>query len=115
MLGTEKGEMYHLLIRESMGGSAGHYNGWPCTGANFYYDRNGEIIKFTNYPLDDPDIYRGTFRIAVDPRGRCQTLPEVFFKIIDCYTDKRAPPHANRIIEETAGHYNVLALLSLIL
>jgi len=103
MFGEKNGEMMHLLIRESIGGSAGYEEGHPCTAANFYYDKEtGEIKIFSNYPLREPNVTDGTFRIIVD-----QSKINPFYKIINIYPGKESSPEANLVLEESVKTYNI--------
>ena len=69
-------EMEEHLLHESMGGNAGDYHGIPCTAANFEFNKyGGEIRKFTNYRRD-PELARGTFRLACPSDGPSYVIIE---------------------------------------
>jgi hypothetical protein len=92
-------EMYMFLIKESFGGTAGYYEGEPCGAANFYYDKSGRIVKFSNWP--EEGLYRGTFRIVSHP-----TSDWPFGKIVGVYLDKNSPEESKRILQECVEEYN---------
>ena len=49
MLKKGEGGLPDLISTESMGGNAGHWNGHPCVGANFYFNSmDGRIMFFGN-------------------------------------------------------------------
>jgi hypothetical protein len=111
MLSEKRDGMFYQLTRESIGGNAGRYSEWQCTGANFWYNKDGEILKFTNQPNEQ--AYLGTFRIAVDLNNR-ESYLGIFFRILDCYFDKNSPELTNKVIEKSADCYNTLSILSLL-
>ena len=67
MLGDEKGGMRHLLLGESIGGTAGPMH----SGANFICDREGRIVYFGNY--SEGEFYRG-----MDAEKRRQYFEAIF-------------------------------------
>jgi hypothetical protein len=92
-------EMYKFLSKESFGGNAGYYEGKPCGAANFYYDKSGRIVKFSNWP--EEGLYRGTFKVVFHPASDWP-----FGKIVEVYLDKNSPEESKRILQETVEEYN---------
>ncbi|MEM4318711.1 MAG: hypothetical protein QW244_01735 [Candidatus Pacearchaeota archaeon] len=107
MFNAERGGMYHLLMRESVGGNAGYYEDRPCVAANFLYNEKGEIVEFTNYREGREKLYKGTFRIVVNPKGK-KSYKEIYEKIVDVFLDKNSPKESQEIIKESAKEYNKL-------
>jgi hypothetical protein len=68
MRSYEEGGM--LSLEESIGGNAGTWMDLPCYGARFYYNDNGEIIRFgniQNVPKEIRENYKeGIFHIAIN-------------------------------------------------
>lgn len=106
MRSTKEGGMEFTLLRESIGGNAGCYEGIPCGGANFRYDKNtGLILYFGN--IQDlpreilPISVEGTFRVPVDliinsPVG-----------VSAVYLDGNPSEDAEKAIRETVIKYNL--------
>ncbi|MEM2713879.1 MAG: hypothetical protein QXE64_02075 [Candidatus Pacearchaeota archaeon] len=106
MFNSERGGMYYLLMKESVGGNAGYYGDKPCVAANFLYNEKGEIVEFTNY-REGKKLYKGTFRIVVNPKGK-KSYKEIYEKIVNVFLDKDSPKESQEIIKKCAEEYNKL-------
>ena len=92
------------------------WEGLPCLGANFFYERqDGEILFFTNHPYWKlPDKIKrnwrypeeGTFRIAVDIRIGPLIEGTGKKRIVDIRIPGSIPDEAKYNIEETVRIYN---------
>lgn len=60
------GQMWELLMKESMGGNAGVYKGKPCVCANFYYDERTGDLDFANGFDKGQTAPKGYFKLAFD-------------------------------------------------
>jgi hypothetical protein len=95
-----EGHMPDLLITESMGGNAGSWNGYMCSGVSFCYDTNGEMVYFENIqhiPLELQHLPMGIFRVANTPNGAI---------IIDIKVENDVSPLAKQNIETAVNLYN---------
>lgn len=116
LTGSDEGSLKYAInkSRESLGGST--YQGYPCFGANFFYDGNSGEIKYFGNVQDTPEEIRryhsGTLRIAYLPRN---------IRIVELMIDTdvdignwrlmglQAPsPEARRTLEETVHEFNKL-------
>jgi len=102
MMGSKKNQMIGILTRESMGGNAGEYEGFPCVVANFYYDKNtGEISGFTNYSIKGENLVEGSFRVIVD-----MSLKNPFLKIIEKHFSLESSKDAMENLTKSVDLYN---------
>lgn len=115
--------MIDLLNRESMGGNAGTYNGYPCVGLNFYFDREtGKINAFGNHQNLAREIIvmnaHGIIRVAIKmPKGEemmrliqsgNKEKIRRHLKIINYSIDNAVSALAEDIIKVTIQEYNNL-------
>ncbi len=108
MTSNEMGGMPELIIKESRGGNAGTWEvnkkKLPCTGANFYYDRNtGAIQYFENFQLVPTEIRErfshGIFRLAIDFPGSGK------YRIVQIHIEEMTPL-AKEVIGMSAIFFN---------
>jgi len=97
---NKEGGMQYLLIRESIGGTAGMHGQYPCAGANFFYDgTNGKMEYFGNWQDVPPEIrarnQKDIFRV-VWPIGT----------IVSYSPPTSTTALTRRNLEETVKHYN---------
>ena len=113
---SKRGSMIFQLMKESIGGNAGTWEGLSCRATNFVYDnQTGKIFVFTNNAYElIPRLYRapeikrkltgdlveGTYRIAVDNKKRHRT------RIISLRTSSNTADLARETLEETVRVYN---------
>jgi len=92
--------MPDLIITESMGGNAGSWNGYTCSGVSFCYDAKGEMVYFENIqhvPSDLRHLPMGIFRVANTPIGAI---------VIDIKIEHIISPLAQQNIETAVNLYN---------
>ncbi len=98
MRSSEKGGMEKLIQGESMAGNAGTESGYPCFGANFFYDKKGEIKYFGNHgekvPREFRNLPKGTFKILLDLKNGIERIVDIF------NMDKK------EVLLLTASHHN---------
>lgn len=107
MINPYEGGMVGLLFEESIGGNAGDWNGFPCAGANFVFDKNtGEILYFENFqalPQELKNKPRGVMKVALDVRGELGGD----FRIISYQLDeKKLYKSVQNNIEESIRRFN---------
>lgn len=101
MKGNEKGDLMPLIMGESFGGNAGRYQGNPCVGANFYFDRQSGEIKYFENCQNVPDEIRNQHREGI----LTLVFKDNYLKVIDAKFS-RASDNARKVLEETMVQYN---------
>ncbi len=99
-----RGGMLDLVNKESMGGNAGFYQGYPAVAANFYFNpTTGEIVYFRNIQDVPPDIRawhaKGTFLAAVDIRSGK-------YSIFKFWSDTIISGKTMQVMEESIQRFN---------
>lgn len=106
IIGHGEGDMLSILGNESMAGSAGSWENYPCSGANFCYDPNsGEIKYFDLFQKTPKEIknkfpYRGILRVALNWDTRKFRIVGFFFK------GNNINPIVKQNLDETIKLYN---------
>ncbi len=117
MKSKARGGMEVLLAKESMGGTAGRFQGYSCAGANFHYDsQSGRILYFENLQDVPPEIRnRGResiFKVAVNiaaaaERARAGKPPvDDLYHIVEYEPPSGIHPDAQEILRRTVSEYN---------
>ncbi len=90
------------MCKESVGGNAGKYH----AAVNAYINNKGEIVKFSNYPSDNPEHIRLTFSVDVGyvfPNANSKYKKPVIDRI---FLDKKLDNEAMLNLKEAVAAVN---------